>query len=79
DLAQQVRSQTAELLALVLEHRQARAVEEKANVAKSTFVAAMSHEIRTPLYCILGTVQLLADKPIMANYRDVLQSINDSG
>ncbi|EFQ9162150.1 response regulator [Salmonella enterica] len=70
DLAEQVRSQTAELHALVLEHRQARAEAEKANEAKSTFLAAMSHEIRTPLYGILGTVQLLADKPLMANYRD---------
>ncbi|ECJ4494384.1 TMAO reductase two-component system sensor histidine kinase TorS, partial [Salmonella enterica subsp. salamae] len=52
---------------------------EKANEAKSTFLAAMSHEIRTPLYGILGTVQLLADKPLMANYRDDLQAINDSG
>ncbi|MGD7601863.1 TMAO reductase system sensor histidine kinase/response regulator TorS [Salmonella enterica] len=79
DLAEQVRSQTAELHALVLEHRQARAEAEKANEAKSTFLAAMSHEIRTPLYGILGTVQLLADKPLMANYRDDLQAINDSG
>lgn len=79
DLAEQVRSQTAELHALVLEHRQARAEAEKANKAKSTFLAAMSHEIRTPLYGILGTVQLLADKPLMANYRDDLQAINDSG
>ncbi|EBC2853549.1 TMAO reductase system sensor histidine kinase/response regulator TorS [Salmonella enterica] len=79
DLAEQVQSQTAELHALVLEHRQARAEAEKANEAKSTFLAAMSHEIRTPLYGILGTVQLLADKPLMANYRDDLQAINDSG
>lgn len=79
DLAGQVRSQTAELHALVLEHRQARAEAEKANEAKSTFLAAMSHEIRTPLYGILGTVQLLADKPLMANYRDDLQAISDSG
>ncbi|PBO38250.1 TMAO reductase system sensor histidine kinase/response regulator TorS [Salmonella enterica] len=79
DLAEQVRSQTAELHALVLEHRQARAEAEKANEAKSTFLAAMSHEIRTPLYGILGTVQLLADKPLMTNYRDDLQAINDSG
>ncbi len=35
----------------------------------------MSHEIRTPLYGILGTVQLLADKPLMANYRDDLQAV----
>ncbi|MGJ8868697.1 histidine kinase dimerization/phospho-acceptor domain-containing protein, partial [Salmonella enterica] len=79
DLAEQVRSQTAELHALVLEHRQARAEAEKANEAKSTFIAAMSHEIITPLYCILGTVQLLAYKPLMANYRYELQAIIDCG
>ncbi|MCF3668102.1 sensor histidine kinase, partial [Salmonella enterica subsp. enterica serovar Weltevreden] len=65
--------------ALVREHRQARAEAEKANDAKSTFLAAMSHEIRTPLDGILGTVQLLADKPLRANYRDDLQAINDTG
>ncbi|WP_348265475.1 histidine kinase dimerization/phospho-acceptor domain-containing protein, partial [Salmonella enterica] len=52
---------------------------EKANEAKAGFLAAMSHEIRTPLDGIRGTVQLLADKPLMANYREDLQAINDSG
>ncbi len=62
------------------EHRQARAEAEKANEAKSTFpLPPRAAEIRTPLYGILGTVQLLADKPLMANYRDDLQAINGSG
>lgn len=36
---------------------------EKANIAKSAFVAAMSHEIRTPLNAVLGYAQLLATTP----------------
>ncbi len=32
---------------------------EKANQAKSNFVAAMSHEIRTPMNAIMGSAQLL--------------------
>ncbi len=80
DLAEQVRSQTAaELHALVLERTGRRAPKrKKANEAESAFLAAMSHEIRTPLYGILGTVQLLADKPLMATTATT-QAINDSG
>jgi PAS domain S-box-containing protein len=37
----------------------ARAVAEKANLAKSDFLSSMSHELRTPLNAILGFAQLL--------------------
>jgi PAS domain S-box-containing protein len=40
-----------------LEH--AKAVAEKANLAKSDFISSMSHELRTPLNAILGFAQLL--------------------
>lgn len=78
-LAAQVKARTAELQELVIEHRQARAEAEKANQAKSAFLAAMSHEIRTPLYGILGTAQLLADNPALNAQRDDLRAITDSG
>ncbi len=38
---------------------QAKAVAEKANLAKSDFLSSMSHELRSPLNAILGFAQLL--------------------
>jgi signal transduction histidine kinase len=54
---------------------------DKANCAKSTFLAAMSHEIRTPMNGILGMAQLLAmDGPTSDEVRkDYALTILDSG
>src|SRR6201987_3038291 len=38
----------------------AKAVAEKANLAKSEFLSSMSHELRTPLNAVLGFAQLMA-------------------
>ena len=38
----------------------ARQLADRANEAKTLFLATMSHEIRTPLYGVLGTLELLA-------------------
>ena len=44
----------------VSEHRRAREEAERADRAKSAFLATMSHEIRTPIHGILGLAELLS-------------------
>ncbi|MEO7497502.1 MAG: ATP-binding protein, partial [Massilia sp.] len=45
-----------------IELESAKAVAEKANLAKSEFLSSMSHELRTPLNGVLGFAQLMASE-----------------
>ncbi|MCU6433867.1 PAS domain S-box protein [Undibacterium sp. Jales W-56] len=45
-----------------VELENAKAIAEKANLAKSEFLSSMSHELRTPLNAVLGFAQLMASE-----------------
>lgn len=52
---------------------------ERANEAKSRFVAHMSHELRSPLNAVLGAIDLILDSPLGKDQRDYAQTIRSSG
>ncbi|MEX0693858.1 MAG: PAS domain-containing sensor histidine kinase, partial [Rhodospirillales bacterium] len=75
DLSEQVQAEEAARSALT--------EAEKANMAKSRFIATMSHEFRTPLNAILGFSEMLRNEyfgPLgSVTYKRYAGDINDSG
>lgn len=67
------------VLSDVTDLRQARAMAEKANQAKSLFLATMSHEIRTPLNGILGMAHLIRESAANPDQVECIQTIKTSG
>lgn len=57
----------------------ARRAAEAASQSKSTFLASMSHEIRTPLNGILGMAQVLMERELRTENRELIKIISDSG
>ena len=52
---------------------------ERANEAKSSFLARMSHEIRTPINAVLGMNEMILRETESSNIREYATNINSAG
>jgi len=74
-LEEEVRKRTHELRTTNTELKRAKVLAEKANEAKSLFLANVSHEIRTPMVGVLGMSELLCNAPLDERSRELADTV----
>ena len=79
DLVEALAANTRALEAQARELEAARLDGERANAAKSVFLAMMSHEIRTPMNGVLGATELLAHSALDPAQRRLVETAQRSG